>query len=286
MAASKKPNETESKADGKTCFVVMPIADHDSYEKGHFKRVYDHVIAPACKAAGYKPVRADDVVKSNHIVVDILKNLVNSEMVVCDISSRNPNVLYELGLRHAFNLPTVLIKDFKTTDIFDISSIRYTSYNEDLRIDNVEKSIKSITKAIIDTASNDDDVNSIVQLLGVTKATTPDKIELDQGQSVILAQLERLMQKVEDTQQIKHSRYSEIRDEQIVQIDQKSFFVNNEHVSLGDEFYFSDTHNYAGILTGVSRGSVILYNPRNESNLVVNTFEERFERLTTNPIPF
>ena len=47
-------------ADSPTCFVIMPISDVDSYEPGHFGRVYEHVIKPACKAAGLKPIRADE----------------------------------------------------------------------------------------------------------------------------------------------------------------------------------------------------------------------------------
>lgn len=177
----------------KSCFIIMPIADNDAYPAGHFKRVYDHIIKPACKKAGYNPIRADDVASSNHIVVDILKKLIESDMVICDLSSRNPNVLYELGLRHAFNKPTVLIKDSVTPDIFDISSIRYQSYDGSLRIDNAQKNINDIAKAIEETERNaGKDINSIVKLIGVSKAEQPESVELDKGQSILLNMMERL----------------------------------------------------------------------------------------------
>ncbi|WP_299156375.1 hypothetical protein, partial [uncultured Christiangramia sp.] len=51
----------------KTCFVIMPISDSSNYEKGHFERVYDFIIKPACISAGFEPVRADDVLTTNHI---------------------------------------------------------------------------------------------------------------------------------------------------------------------------------------------------------------------------
>src|SRR4051812_28416422 len=91
------------------CFVLMPIADTPGYEPGHFGRVYEHLLKPAITAAGYRPIRADDAVKTDYIVVGIIQKIVESAMVLCDYSSRNPNVMYELGIRHAFNKPVVLI---------------------------------------------------------------------------------------------------------------------------------------------------------------------------------
>lgn len=90
------------------CFVLMPISGVLGYEVGHFGRVYEHLLKPAIIAAGYTPVRADDAVKTDYIVVGIIQKIVESDMVVCDISARNPNVMYELGIRHAFNKPIVL----------------------------------------------------------------------------------------------------------------------------------------------------------------------------------
>ena len=86
-----------------TCFVIMPISDVDTYDKGHFGRVYEYIIKPACAAAGFRPTRADEVQATNYIVVDILRKILDAEMMICDLSSRNPNVLYELGIRQAFN---------------------------------------------------------------------------------------------------------------------------------------------------------------------------------------
>src|ERR1035437_305813 len=98
----------------KKCFVIMPISDSEDYPTGHFRRVYDHIIDPACEQAGFKPVRADDIMTTNYIALDVIKNIIECEMALCDLSSRNPNVLYELGIRQSFNLPVTLIKDIKT----------------------------------------------------------------------------------------------------------------------------------------------------------------------------
>lgn len=48
----------------KICFVIMPIADVEGYDPGHFNRVYEFIIKPACRIAQFKPIRADEVKKN------------------------------------------------------------------------------------------------------------------------------------------------------------------------------------------------------------------------------
>ncbi|HEY5778121.1 MAG TPA: hypothetical protein VIT00_05255 [Terrimicrobiaceae bacterium] len=53
------------------CFVIMPITDGDGYVQGHFKHVFDDIIAPACDIAGYKAIRADHVKETNLSLFDV-----------------------------------------------------------------------------------------------------------------------------------------------------------------------------------------------------------------------
>lgn len=175
----------------------MPISDVDGYEKGHFGRVYEYLIKPACEAAGYKVDRADDTSKTNMIIVDILQKAVKYDMAICDISSRNANVFYELGFRQAFNMKTVLIKDRKTVMPFDISSIRTLSYSETLRIDEVEKGCAEIQKALEETEKSDsNDINSLIHLLSITKAEIPKQQEISPDTNILLNALSDLTEKV------------------------------------------------------------------------------------------
>lgn len=183
----------------KKCFVIMPISDAEGYDKGHFTRVYEHLIKPAVIEAGFEPVRADDTSKANFIVVDILKQILECEMAICDLSSRNPNVFYELGIRQAFNLKTVLIKDNKTIMPFDIAGIRTLSYSENLRIDEVKKAIPEMAKCIKETYNADNkEVNSLLQLLAIDRpAVLPERITLSQDSSIILKAIEELSKRVD-----------------------------------------------------------------------------------------
>ena len=111
-----------------TCFVIMPFSDPDGYEKGHFRKIYDQILAPAIKGAGYIPHRVDEEVESTMIHGKLLHQLISAPMVLCDISSKNPNVLYELGIRHAFDKPVVLVQEEGQKHIFDISGLSTTEY--------------------------------------------------------------------------------------------------------------------------------------------------------------
>ena len=129
------------------CFIIMPIADPDGYDKGHFKKVYEDIIKIACTKANFNPVRADEVKQTNLIHLDILQKLLESPMAICDLSNRNPNVLFELGLRQAFDKPTVLIQEIGTPKIFDISPLRYTEYRKELKYRDVLEDQEFIAEA-------------------------------------------------------------------------------------------------------------------------------------------
>ena len=176
----------------------MPISDVDGYDAGHFDRVYEHLIKPACEMAGFNAIRADKNNKSNYIVVDILKQIINSDMAICDLSARNSNVFFELGLRQAFNLKTVLVKDQKTPRSFDISGLRCVDYSETLRVDDVKKNIELISKSLKEThEAKDGDIYSLVQLLAVEgPAKLPTNIKLSEDSNIILSEIRSLRDEV------------------------------------------------------------------------------------------
>jgi hypothetical protein len=177
----------------KSCFVIMPISDSDSYPEGHFKRVYEYIIKPSCIKAGFNPLRADDILNTNYIAIDVIKRIISSDMAICDISSRNPNVFYELGIRQAFNRPVTLIRDSLTERVFDIQGFRDIEYDETLRIDNVEAIINAVSETLINThASQDNEINSLISLLGIHPARITNSVEISKDTELILSSLATL----------------------------------------------------------------------------------------------
>ncbi|MCP4989582.1 MAG: hypothetical protein GY928_27065 [Colwellia sp.] len=160
------------------CFIIMPIAEAEGYPNGHFKHVYDNIISPACDLAGFKPVRADEVKQTNLIHLDILKQLIEAPIAICDLSNRNPNVLFELGIRQAFDKPVVLIQEKGTPKIFDIAPLRYLEYCKEMKYHDVlsiQNELKESIEATFEADGKQGNVNSIVKLLALNSpAHLPD----------------------------------------------------------------------------------------------------------------
>lgn len=261
----------------KTCFVIMPISDHTDYDNGHFRRVYEHLIKPACEKAGYNAIRADDVASSNYIVIDILSKIVNSDMVLCDLSAKNPNVLYELGIRQAFNLPTVLIKDTKTSKIFDIQGLRYTDYSHSLRIDTVEKEINSIAKNLEETdKKSEKDVNSIIQLLGIQSAKIPEKVELSNDTTLIMNAINNLSTKI-NLVSSENNKSNNLLSKSITEIELQGF-----KGKVGANIF--DNNGLVGNLVGISEQKIIVWNEDDNKLYSFIKNSKKFKELSFIPV--
>ena len=151
------------------CFVIMPISDPDEYGKGHFESVYRDIFVPAIKKAGYTPHRVDEDASSGLIQAKIIENLMNAPMVICDLSSRNPNVLFELGIRQAYDKPVVLVQEIGTERIFDINGISCIDYDPSLFYRSVLDIQEKLTNAIQETEKNSK-YNSLVTALSISAA--------------------------------------------------------------------------------------------------------------------
>ena len=233
MNKTNKVDDSSSenkKQDKKTCFIMMPIAEHTEYPIGHFKRVYDYLIKPACEMADLEPYRADDNKASDMIMVDILQKLVECDMAICDISSRNANVFFELGLRQAFNKKTILITDGTQVPPFDISGLRNVPYSKELRVDTVNAEVHKIAEMLIETEKlSDDKVNSVVKLLQIKPAKVESK-ELGQIDSVVFNMFTDLKKQIAELKPQNTSRGWSIETSDTVKnqlLSGKNFFKSN-----------------------------------------------------------
>lgn len=184
------------------CFVIMPISDQDGYPEGHFTKIYEQIIFPSIMEAGYEPYRVDSNLLSHNIMLDIFMAIQECPMAVCDLSSRNPNVLYELGLRQAYDKPVVLIKDEKTPKIFDVSGLNTHEYNSQRLYENVLDAKEKIIKAIKETKKRGGNNHSIVKLLDTAKAIKEKKDISEEDKddlrmAVILEKISELQNSVE-----------------------------------------------------------------------------------------
>jgi hypothetical protein len=105
------------------CFVIMPFGGWlDSY--------YESVYCPAISLAGLKPHRADDLFRPSTIVNDIWAYTKKSKVMLADLTGKNANVFYELGLAHALAKPVILIAEAMEDIPFDLRALRIILYDK------------------------------------------------------------------------------------------------------------------------------------------------------------
>lgn len=213
---AEKVEKTQSSKKEK-CFVIMPFSDSGEYVSGHFSRVYNYIFKPAIEKAGYIPHRIDAEKSSNLIQERIIRALIEAPMVLCDLSSRNPNVLFELGIRQAFDKPVVLVKDESTERIFDISGLSTIEYRKSCIIDEAQKDIINISVAIEET-KKDNHFNSLIGLINASPATiTSGKaIEDNQYTDYMLKKIYSMVDRLQDS--ITYSRTDNHEPVDIVQL--------------------------------------------------------------------
>lgn len=124
----------------KSCFVIMAIGEQEldgqKISYGDLRGRYDDLIKEALLKA--RPdldiVRADDISAPGTITTDIVTRIMRSDYVVADVTYPNPNVFYELGLRHASKPGTIIIRDTASPKVpFDIAHLRYIGYDSSLQ---------------------------------------------------------------------------------------------------------------------------------------------------------
>jgi hypothetical protein len=131
-STNNAPKGDAAPAEKPRCGLVMPISAIDGCPAEHWSEV-KLILSEAIESAGFVAnlvSLADDV---GIIHNRIIENLYENPIVVCDVSGKNPNVMFELGLRLAFDKPTIIVKDDKTDYSFDTSPIEHISYPRDLR---------------------------------------------------------------------------------------------------------------------------------------------------------
>ncbi len=124
-ARLKKLGKGISVSSEDTCFVVMPFAGpHGTY--------YDQIYKSAIEKAGLRPVRADaEIFGAGKIMDQVWRGINTAKILVAELTTRNPNVFYELGLAHALRKPVVLVSSNENDVPFDLHHIRVIYYNID-----------------------------------------------------------------------------------------------------------------------------------------------------------
>lgn len=200
---STENTSTEATVDKKKlrCGIIMPIAPHKDYLATHWNDVRN-ILEETILETEFEICLVWDDPAVGLIHERIVNNIYDSDIVICDVSSKNPNVMFELGLRLAFDKPTIIIKDELTGYSFDTGVIDHIPYPSSLRfseINNFKTLLKERIEATYKRSQSDENYSPFLKQFGtrivpksISKKEISENKYLLQKMDQIQMQLNRL----------------------------------------------------------------------------------------------
>ncbi|MHA7820892.1 MAG: hypothetical protein ACX930_14690 [Erythrobacter sp.] len=179
------------------CGIVMPIAEMGECSETHWADVLG-ILTDAVEDAGFA---ADIVSNADEVTViqkTIVQNLYECPVVICDVSQKNPNVMFELGMRLAFDKPTIIVKDDKTTFSFDTGVIEHLEYPRDLRFNKITEFKRRIGRKVEATfkkSKENPEYSTFLKHFGRFEVSKLETTEIS-GQDYIMKQLSEIRESV------------------------------------------------------------------------------------------
>ncbi|WP_300764749.1 hypothetical protein [uncultured Bacteroides sp.] len=211
-----KDNKTQSVSTTEmkkpVCGIVMPISSIDNCSETHWKEVKG-IITDAIEAAGFEARLVSEANDSGIIQKRIVQNLYNNDIVVCDVSCKNPNVMFELGMRLAFDKPTIIVMDNMTKYSFDTAPIEHLGYPRDLSYYQILEFKKNLSDKIKGTiaAAKQPNYTTFLKNFGEFQVAT---IENKKGtiDEVVLSRLDDINRQITDLWSIQRSPIIECKE--------------------------------------------------------------------------
>jgi len=131
------------------CFIICPLGNENSENRNRSNKLLKYVFKPVLDKTKYIAIRADQIPKVGLITSQIINLLIESPLVIADLTDSNPNVFYELAIRHAIRKPYIQVITKGQKIPFDLSGIR-TIEIDILDLDSVEKAKIEIENQILE----------------------------------------------------------------------------------------------------------------------------------------
>jgi hypothetical protein len=123
-SSAQEPPGISTTSWDKICFYITPIGDDASEHRRHSDLFLSSLIEPALETFGLEVIRADKIAQPGMITSQVLEHILRSRLVVADLSYHNPNVFYEMALRHATKLPIIQVCRKFDRLPFDVNQVR------------------------------------------------------------------------------------------------------------------------------------------------------------------
>jgi hypothetical protein len=124
VVGTSVPDTVKSNSLEKVCFFIAPISDEGSEERKYSDMVLESLITRALEGEDFAIIRADKIGDPGMISEQVINYLLRARLVIADLSFHNPNVFYELAIRHMTGLPTVHLIRNQDSIPFDLKDFR------------------------------------------------------------------------------------------------------------------------------------------------------------------
>ncbi|MDD5064166.1 MAG: hypothetical protein PHQ35_05325 [Phycisphaerae bacterium] len=154
----------------KRCFVISPIGDDDSDIRRRSDKILRHIIKPVCEELGFSAYRADQMTQPFLISQGVMRELITADLVIADLTGANPNVYYELAVRHFIGKPVVQLIEKGESIPFDVSDVN-TIKIDHTDLDSVHSAKERLAAFVGDgmkSYSYQNPISGVLESLGIT----------------------------------------------------------------------------------------------------------------------
>jgi hypothetical protein len=186
----------------RVCFVITPIGDLNSETHSRSELVRTHIILPAAKATGYEEknvIRADQIPQPGIITSQIIQHLYDDELVIADLTEHNPNVFYELAVRHATKKPVVMLIRKGERIPFDVAPNRAVQYDTS-DWDSPGRCAEELAKQIQAVLNKPESADNPISAAMTFKALSESHDPVEQVAAALVPRLQALEFTIQDMQ--------------------------------------------------------------------------------------
>lgn len=188
----------------KTCFIITPIGDTASNIRRKIDGLIDEVLEPVLSKLGYKVVVSHRISDPGSVTNIIIQKIYDSELVIANLTGNNPNVMYEVAIRHACAKPIIHITESIKDLPFDIMDQRTIEYTDDMAgAFKLKEDLNKIVQNINDEDTADNPITKALKQKNI--------VNIDENKSQNLSEIITLM-------------YDDIK-----QLKKDALYKNNEH---------------------------------------------------------